>query len=63
MARKRGFIAADPTAWKAIGWADKELAKKDIRPKARAIKEARARLQEQGFDCDPDKIRTPKKKW
>ena len=62
MSRKR-YIASDPTAWKAIGWADRAAAKKDIGEKAKAIREARARLQDQGFDCDPDKIRIPKKKW
>jgi hypothetical protein len=41
MARKRGFVAADPTAWKAIGWADKELAKKEIRPKAKKLKRSK----------------------
>lgn len=28
MARTRGFVAGDPTAWTAISWADKDLEKK-----------------------------------
>ena len=62
MARRRGFIGSDPTAWKAISWVDREAAKKDIKPRAEAIRKARERLQEQGFDVDPDKRHIPKKR-
>lgn len=63
MSKKRGFNASDPTAWKAISWVDKHAAKNDIGPRAKAIKEARARLQEQGFDVSEDQLRLPKKRW
>ena len=63
MSKKRGFNASDPTAWKAISWVDKIAAKKDIGPRAKAIREARARLQEQGFDVSVDQLRLPKKRW
>ena len=45
MARKRGFIASDPTAWTAIAWADKDAAKKDIRPKAERLKRSKIAVE------------------
>ena len=45
MARKRGFNASDPTAQKAIRWADREAARKDIRPKAEKIKRSKIAVE------------------
>ena len=45
MVRRRGFIASDPTAWKAIAWADREAAKKDIRPKAEKLKRSKIAVE------------------
>jgi hypothetical protein len=61
MSKKRGFNASDPTAWKAISWVDKHAAKKDIGPRAKAMREARARLQEQGFDVSEDSFGSRRK--
>ena len=44
----RGFNRSDPTAWKAIAWVDREAAKKDIRPRAEAIRKAKERISENG---------------
>ena len=45
MARKRGFVASDPTAWTAIAWADRDAAKKDIRPKAEKLKRSKIAVE------------------
>ena len=44
MSRKR-YVNSDPTAWKAIGWADREAAKKDIRPKAEKLKRSKIAVE------------------
>ena len=45
MARTRGFVASDPTAWTAIAWADRDAAKKDIRPKAEKLKRSKIAVE------------------
>lgn len=42
---RRNFINSDPTAWKAIGWADRAAAKQDISPKAEKLKRSKIAVE------------------